>query len=54
MSQTVGDHRVWDVPNLFISDGSVMSTPGSRQPGADDHGAGLLVRAPAKRQAGRR
>jgi choline dehydrogenase-like flavoprotein len=26
------DHRVWDVPNLFIADGSVMATQGSANP----------------------
>jgi choline dehydrogenase-like flavoprotein len=26
------DHRVWDVPNLFIADGSVMPTEGSANP----------------------
>jgi choline dehydrogenase-like flavoprotein len=26
------DHRVWDLPNLFISDGSVMATQGSANP----------------------
>jgi choline dehydrogenase-like flavoprotein len=26
------DHRVWDVPNLFIADGSVMPTQGSANP----------------------
>jgi choline dehydrogenase-like flavoprotein len=26
------DHRVWDVPNLFICDGSVMPTQGSANP----------------------
>jgi choline dehydrogenase-like flavoprotein len=26
------DHRVWDCPNLFISDGSVMPTQGSANP----------------------
>ena len=26
------DHQVWDVPNLFISDGSVMPTQGSANP----------------------
>ena len=52
------DHRVWGVPNLFIADGSVMPTQGSRQPGADDHGARLAPRrAPgsqARGQTGRR
>ena len=27
-----GDHRCWDVPNLFIADGSVMPTQGSANP----------------------
>jgi choline dehydrogenase-like flavoprotein len=26
------DHRVWDVPNLFVADGSVMPTQGSANP----------------------
>jgi choline dehydrogenase-like flavoprotein len=26
------DHRVWDVPNLFVCDGSVMPTQGSANP----------------------
>ncbi len=26
------DHRAWDVPNLFIADGSVMPTQGSANP----------------------
>jgi choline dehydrogenase-like flavoprotein len=27
-----GDHRCWEVPNLFIADGSVMPTQGSANP----------------------
>ena len=27
-----GDHRCWDVPNLFVADGSVMPTQGSANP----------------------
>ncbi|HUZ81876.1 MAG TPA: GMC family oxidoreductase, partial [Gaiellaceae bacterium] len=26
------DHRVWDIPNLFVCDGSVMPTQGSANP----------------------
>jgi choline dehydrogenase-like flavoprotein len=26
------DHRTWEVPNLFIADGSVMPTQGSANP----------------------
>ena len=26
------DHRAWEVPNLFIADGSVMPTQGSANP----------------------
>jgi choline dehydrogenase-like flavoprotein len=26
------DHRAWEVPNLFLVDGSVMSTQGSANP----------------------
>jgi choline dehydrogenase-like flavoprotein len=26
------DHRVWDCPNLFIADGSVMPTQGAANP----------------------
>lgn len=26
------DHRVWEVPNLFLSDGSVCPTQGSANP----------------------
>ncbi|HZU61620.1 MAG TPA: GMC family oxidoreductase [Solirubrobacteraceae bacterium] len=26
------DHRVWDIPNLFVADGSVMPTQGSANP----------------------
>ena len=51
------DHRAWGVPNLFIADGSVMPTQGSREPGADDHGArlapGRAPRSQAHRPAGR-
>jgi choline dehydrogenase-like flavoprotein len=40
------DHRVWDVPNLFLADGSVMPTQGSANPA-------LTVMALASRLAGR-
>jgi choline dehydrogenase-like flavoprotein len=26
------DHRAWEVPNLFVADGSVMPTQGSANP----------------------
>ena len=26
------DHRVWEVPNLFVADGSVMPTQGAANP----------------------
>ena len=26
------DHRVWDTPNLFLADGSVMPTQGAANP----------------------
>ena len=42
------DHRVWGMPNLFVSDGSVMPDPGRRQPGADDHGARLAAGGAAR------
>jgi choline dehydrogenase-like flavoprotein len=40
------DHRVWDVPNLFVCDGSVMPTQGSANPA-------LTIMALASRLAGR-
>ncbi len=47
------DHRVWEMPNLFVADGSVMPDAGLGQPGADDHGPGLASGRPARRQARR-
>jgi choline dehydrogenase-like flavoprotein len=40
------DHRVWEVPNLFIADGSVMPTQGSANPA-------LTIQALASRLAKR-
>jgi choline dehydrogenase-like flavoprotein len=40
------DHRAWEVPNLFIADGSVMPTQGSANPA-------LTIMALASRLAGR-
>jgi len=40
------DHRVWDVPNLFIADGSAMPTQGSANPA-------LTIMAAASRLAER-
>ena len=48
------NHRVWEVPNLFVVDGSVLPDPGSREPGAGDHGARRSLRAAAEAQAGGR
>ena len=31
------DCRSWDIPNLFICDGSVFPTAGGRESVADDH-----------------
>ena len=31
-SVVTSDHRAWEVPNLFIADGSVMPTQGSANP----------------------
>ena len=47
------DHRAWEVPNLFITDGSVMPARG-RLPGADDHGTRLAARRAAGSQARQR
>ena len=40
------DHRIWELPNLFIGDGSVMPTQGSANPA-------LTIMALASRLAGR-
>ena len=50
------DQRVLGVPNLFVADGSGLPDPGRRQPGADDHGAGLAARRAdgERRRDGRR
>jgi choline dehydrogenase-like flavoprotein len=40
------DHRAWEVPNLFVADGSVMPTQGSANPA-------LTVMALASRLADR-
>lgn len=40
------DHRAWEVPNLFVADGSVMPTQGSANPA-------LTIMALASRLAGR-
>jgi choline dehydrogenase-like flavoprotein len=57
------DHRVWQTPNLFVCDGSVMPTQGSANPALTimalasrlaDRLAGKRVQAHASRGARRR
>jgi choline dehydrogenase-like flavoprotein len=49
-------HRAWEVPNLFVSDGSVFPTQGSANPALvimalADRLAGLLKRKQTGRKA---
>ena len=37
------DHRVWGTPNVYVLRRQRLPHPGQRQPGADDHGAGLAT-----------
>jgi choline dehydrogenase-like flavoprotein len=46
LSVVDADHRIWDVPNLFVADGSVMPTQGAANPA-------LTIMALASRLAGR-
>ena len=51
MSVVDSDHRSWEVPNLFVADGSVMPTQGSANPALTIM---ALASRLAERLAGRR
>ena len=48
-SVTNADGRCWDIPNLWICDGSLFPTSGRRQPVVDDPGARLAHRRSHRR-----